>query len=142
MPLFAININAFAAEAIETLDDNTVLISINPEEPEELFRLKLDRNNPNILTVRFADVTKEHNYRGYIIRPISKETTLQILDFIEKNKDKNFIIHCAAGISRSAAVAQFISEAYGHGLKPNFWNVSHPNNYVLYMLRTKGEYKH
>lgn len=138
--LKAINIHAPAAESIESLDDNTVLISIN-NNFEELFPLKLNRNDPKILTVQFDDVTENKYYQGVIFkRRIDKETTLKILGFIEKNKEKNFIINCMAGRSRSGAVAQFISETYGHELKENFWKVSSPNNYVLYMLREKGEY--
>lgn len=140
--LFAININAPQAESIKKLPENHVLISINQEEPEELFPLKIDRNLPEVLTLRFSDITKPLDYKGQMLYPINKKQTLQLLEFIEKYKDKNFIIHCAAGISRSGAVAQFINETYGHSLKPEFWKVSHPNNYVLYMLRTKGEYKH
>lgn len=139
--LLAINICAPEAETFKFLPNNTVMISINQEEPHPLFPLKLDRNDSRILTVRFSDVTKEHEHHGEILHPINKETALQMLDFIERNKSKNFIIHCAAGISRSAAVAQFIHEKYGHELKPRFWSVSHPNNFVLGMLREKGDYK-
>ena len=137
----AININAFIAEKIYYLDDNTVLISINPEEPEELFRLNIDRNSSKVLTLRFSDVTKECGYKDSILHPINKQQTLDLLEFIERNKNKNFIIHCAAGISRSGAVALYIHETYGHELKPNFWQVSHPNNFVLNMLRNKGDYE-
>lgn len=137
--LKAININAPQAESITNLPDNTVLISIN-EEYEPLYPLKLDRNSSKILTVRFTDITKIIGRDGIMYHPIDKETTLKILEFIERNKDGNFIIHCAAGISRSSAVAKYISETYGHELKPQFEYLCHPNNYVLYMLREKGEY--
>lgn len=140
--LFAININAFAAESIKKLPKDHVLISINQEEPEELFPLQIDRNLPGVLTLRFSDLTKPLNYKGTILNPINKEQTLQLLAFIEKYKDKNFIIHCAAGISRSAGVAYFINEKYGHSLRPDFKQVSRPNFWVINMLRTNGEYKH
>lgn len=139
--LYAVNINAPSANLLQEFPENSVLISINSEEPDELFPLQLDRNDPRILTLRFSDLTKEHIYPDKILHPINKEQTLQLLQFIDKYKDKNFIIHCAAGISRSSAICLFIHETYGHELKPNFWKTSHPNNFVLGMLRNKGDYK-
>ena len=49
----------------------------------------------------------------------------QVLDFIERNADRCtvFPVHCEAGISRSAAVAKFISVRF---------NLQFPESYSLY----------
>ena len=58
-------------------------------------------------------------------------TAKEIVNFVRENKDKNFIVHCAAGVSRSSAVCMFIHLTYGHSLKGQFWYTSEPNSHVL-----------
>jgi predicted protein tyrosine phosphatase len=131
--LTATNISAYEAETIPVLPPNTVMISINREH-ECPFPLKLDRNSKNILTVKFSDITDIKEDNGIFYKPIDGLTTLQVLDFINLNKEKNFIVHCAVGRSRSAAICLFIHAFYGHKLKDNFWQVSIPNPYVIGQL--------
>ena len=118
------------AARIESLDDNSVLISIN-EEDLPLRKLKLDRNSSKVLTVVFSDVTAKVNVKGLVYNPIDTEQALKILDFVNINKNKNFYVHCAAGVSRSAAICLYLNLVHGHELKPNFWSVSRPNPFVL-----------
>lgn len=125
MPV-AINVPIFALRDMKELPENFVLISIN--EPEgDLYRLNFNREDPRILTLRFPDVT------GPIrnLTPLSHEMTLKILDFINLNKDKNFLVHCHAGVSRSSAVCLYIHLAHGHDLDANFWERSEPNTHVV-----------
>ena len=134
--LSAINISCVEAETITRLPENTVMISINNEH-EELHRLKLDRSKTNeILTLQFSDITSKQfdSFDGKSYNPLSVEQALKILDFININKDKNFIIHCSAGISRSSAVALYLNVFHGHELKPSFWKLCHPNRYVMGQL--------
>jgi predicted protein tyrosine phosphatase len=128
--LTATNIDAPTAALIEKLPENTVLISIN-EEHENAYYLQLNRKSPDILTVRFSDVTAPRPYGDKHYLPISNATALDIIGFIEKNKDKNFLIHCQAGISRSSAICIYLNIKYGHKLKENFWMVSNPNKFVV-----------
>jgi len=142
--LTATNISCVEAETIHTLPNNTVLISINNEH-EELHRLNLDRNNTkDILTLQFSDITAKQfdSYDGRAYNPLSVELALKILNFININKDKNFIIHCSAGISRSSAVALYIHIFHGHELKSEFWNLCYPNSYVIgQLVVVKNKYK-
>lgn len=127
----AINISAHEAEEIQYLPNDTVLISINPTDGE-LFPLKINREDARILTVRFDDVTDDKEYNGTIVkRKIDYETCLKILDFINLNKDKNFVINCAMGVSRSAAICLYLHLQHGHELKRRYWQTSNPNKYVL-----------
>lgn len=128
--LTAINISALEAEKIEHLSAQDVLISVNnPTEP--LHKLSIDRNSEHVLTLSFFDITGRLQYKGKLFYPISNEEAAKIVKFINKWQHKNFIIHCTAGVSRSSAIALFINLTYGHGLKPNFWEISDPNPYVL-----------
>lgn len=126
----AINICAEEAADIQTLPNNTVLISIN-DEYQDLYSLKLDRKDKRILTVVFTDITAQIEHLGKWYHPINAETSQQILNFIEVNKEKDQIIHCAAGISRSAAVCLFLHLFYNYELKKNFWKLSNPNKFVI-----------
>ena len=126
----ATNISCYEAEQIKYLPSNTVLISINEEELP-LRKLNLDRQSNKILTVRFNDITAPKEYNGTLIKPINFDTCLKILDFININQGKDFIIHCHAGISRSAAICLYLHIIHGYELKPNFWKTSKPNKFVL-----------
>ncbi len=129
--LTATNISCYDAAKIEELPSNTVLISIN-EEWDELNPLKLDRQSSKILTIKFSDITsRTETLEGKIYTPISGETVLKILDFININRNKNFLVHCARGISRSAAICLYLNIIHGHKLKDDFWKSARPNPYVL-----------
>lgn len=80
-------------------DDKTVLISITDPDREFLPENILNMFN-DTLSIQFWDI--EEAICQY--KPINKEKAIIIKEFILKNKDKNFIIHCEAGISRSAGV--------------------------------------
>ena len=52
--------------------------------------------------------------------------------------DITLIVHCLAGESRSAAIAQFVAETYGARLEP--WPSRHANQTVLALLRNPWRY--
>ncbi len=127
------NICAKEAEDIRYLPNNTVLISVN-EEHGDLWNLKLDRKDPRILTVRFSDVTKDCEKHGLIFHTITDEIALKILDFINTHEGKDVLVNCAAGVSRSGAIALYLNLFHGYELKPAFWSLSNPNKFVLGQL--------
>lgn len=59
---------------------------------------------------------------------IQPDQTKQLYDFIMKHKDKHFVIHCLAGISRSAAIAIFINELFVE----HFINAYYDHNGIVY----------
>ena len=125
----AINIDLHSAQKITCLDDSEVLISIGNHFGTEHVSIKNQEHK--ILKVVFDDVTAKLECKGEIFTPIDGYAALEIIKFIEQYKNKNFIVHCHAGISRSSAVCLYMHLFYGHKLKENFWNLSHPNPYVL-----------
>lgn len=89
-----------------TPDENTLLISINHPEDEKLpFPEWKD-----VLWLFFDDVTE--SVGGYTAFDL--DMAQQINSFVSKGY--NIVTHCQAGMSRSAAVAKWISEEYGHEL--------------------------
>ena len=118
------------ARDMKYLPTNSVMISINqPDTP--LFDLQINRNNGRVLTLQFNDVTAKMEIHGQSYYPITDRDAVEILDFIDKHRGKDFIVHCAAGISRSAAVCLYLNVMEGYELKKNFWQTSRPNPYVM-----------
>lgn len=89
------------------LNDSYALISINDTVKEEkIIHDAVSKNGvtSNIISVIFQDTDDSDC--------ISLEQAKQISQFVFDNEGKTFIVHCFAGISRSAAVAKFIDEYY------------------------------
>lgn len=87
----------YNAQEINKID--TVLISIH--DPSNLMHpdCKIEGFG-DVLQIQFWDI--EEDFGNY--KTISKEQGQELRGFIEKNKDKRFLVHCAAGQSRSAGV--------------------------------------
>lgn len=112
-------------------------ISINDTQgTPEIPHFKADKNNVKVMF--FDDVEEDLNHPKYgIIKAFTEQQAADLLDFIEKNKDKQLcMVHCAAGVSRSGAVGHFISDYfeqdYDQFKKTNPY--VHPNMKVLQLL--------
>lgn len=135
--------------------DKTALIEIMGEQDLLSMPHHFKKDHPNVLRLLFDDVDEpykvfklgstgdepyEREFR--MVVPMTKEQGQQILDFIKKNKDVgNFMVHCAAGVSRSAAVAKFITEYFG-GEDKDFYKLNpytHPNARILTILRNLSQ---
>lgn len=66
------------------------------------------------LRLNFDDVTHTLPIGGMIVVPFDEAMGSQVLDFIEGNLERNFVIHCDAGMSRSVAVASVMAMLYGY----------------------------
>lgn len=89
--------------------ENKLVISINDFVDGPLHALELNSHLfEHIVTQCFDDVSRPRE--GYTL--ISDEQAAEIADAVFKYKDKvdEIIIHCYAGISRSAAIAAAISK--------------------------------
>jgi predicted protein tyrosine phosphatase len=130
------NISKDAAEALTKLPKNTALISINNEHSVP-WDLKVSGELVHRQT--FSDIVTHREYITAAYNPINTDQAYEIAAFIERNKEKNFIVNCEAGISRSGAICLFIHKNYGHKLKERFWDVSHPNPFVFGKLQMAYE---
>jgi protein tyrosine phosphatase len=72
-----------------------------------------NENHSNVLNLDFDDVEKDVTLKdGLTYKSFSAQDAAKVIEFIEKNENKDFIIHCHAGISRSGAIAQFMRDYY------------------------------
>jgi predicted protein tyrosine phosphatase len=68
------------------------------------------QNHSNVLNVEFDDLAYQSDFGLAITDEIAKV----LYDFINSNiHRKTYVIHCMAGVSRSAAVGQFIDDIFG-----------------------------
>jgi predicted protein tyrosine phosphatase len=89
----------------EELKSNLVLISIT-EPDNEYIEENFKQGFYDVLETKFWDIEEDivsEDNKKYL--KITKEEGTKIKNFIFKNKNKKFLIHCAAGVSRSAGVA-------------------------------------
>lgn len=103
-------------------------------------------NKENVLVLYFDDTTKDMEVPILGTNEIKKVIAFtkkqadKIIDFLDKNKDKKLaVIHCAAGVSRSGAVGQFINDYFGGDyfkFKQNNPHI-HPNPHVSRLLNNK-----
>lgn len=132
---------------INNFDVPTIIISIRSTgdtPPKKLFL----HSNPQIksfITLAFDDVTTYHaNYY-----PITEQQAVKIAKFVMRHKDsvEQIIVHCDAGISRSAGVAAAIAK-YLNGSDDDFFVRSpytpnmtcyHKVLFALYIVETEAE---
>jgi protein-tyrosine phosphatase len=87
-----------------TENDALISISCTEDEMKEINSyLLFYRPNSKSFLCHFFD-----NDQG-----VDEETAKKLVKFIEQNAQKNFVVHCFMGVSRSGAVAKFINEYYG-----------------------------
>ncbi len=92
--------------AYEEGTPDRVIISITSSDD---WPVELRGNWGDVLRLEFHDVIKVmHGCTAFCTGDADA-----IHAFIEKHPDKDFVIHCAAGLSRSVAVGSFMAEIHG-----------------------------
>lgn len=94
-----------------TPQDNMAMISIRSPRLEVLLR----PGWKHLLILEFNDIDKKfHPWKLF-----DKNQAQQVIDFVESLPDEvdSLMVHCEAGISRSAAVALFIRDYYAPQLE-------------------------
>jgi len=84
------------------------------------------KSSYRVLNIDFDDLNVDLNYKGHLFRTITEEQALEIVNFIELNIGKDFIIHCGAGKSRSQGVFRFIIESYPEYYEETIENKDNP----------------
>lgn len=131
--------------------DKTALIEIMGEQNILSAPFYFKKDHPNVIRLMFDDVDEsykvfkldgtddiidEREFRMLV--PMNEEQGKLIVEFVKANQNVgNFIVHCAAGVSRSGAVAKFITEYFG-GEDKDFYKLNpytKPNQRILTILR-------
>lgn len=144
---------------------NYAVISIlTPKKVGEYWKHPLTAANGTVLNLDFSDLevddfmkvfsgkredlelrinynhTHVVNERGVVeAELLSKRDAERLYDFIVDNSDKNIVVHCEGGASRSVAVAKFILENFDgykltdRDIKPETMDRA-ANTWILYLL--------
>ena len=102
----------------ESHDFKTAIISITDTDKADVIFEKNEINGIRaVLKLKFDDVERDYKNEHCI----TKEDAESIVKFVNKNKSKvdKFIVHCEAGVSRSAGVGAAIMKA----LNGDDWDV-------------------
>ncbi len=72
---------------------------------------ELHPNWAEVLRLKFDDVLSRYDH----FYPITEDQAGQIITFLDTVQDRveKVVVHCLAGVSRSAGVAKFVAERYG-----------------------------
>lgn len=124
-----INLGKTQAENFTYQDDWACISIISPESREPDF---ICNRLSGIIRLSFHD--SDISDEGMQI--ITDEQSLEIVKFVETFYDKVplIVVHCEAGISRSAAVAAAFTNLYG-GSDSHFFRFFHPNMTVYSSIR-------
>ena len=138
-----LNINDQNVEEIP----ETCFISIN-DTHGQWSESWFNEDHSNVIRLWFDDISSDLETssptNNISVRAFTIEQAQQILDFIEKNKNKKtFIVHCTAGLSRSSGVGLFINDYFGLDYHQFMRNNprSLPNQHVLKVLNSLSRYK-
>lgn len=134
MNKLAINLNYEEAEEIKILPENTLLVSINFPNCLELNKLNIDRNDERVLTIFLHDIPIIPSKCTDQMMKENKPELEKFLKFYIKNRHKDFLIHCAMGKSRSAALCLFLKLVGLYKLKDNFLLTTYPNPCILQQI--------
>jgi hypothetical protein len=85
------------------------------------------------LKLSIWDLTEVVKWKEEILMPPSEGDARKLVNFLVKYQDKSVICNCAAGVSRSGAVAQFCHDFLGHKWSEFYRGVALPNS-TLYRL--------
>ena len=118
----------FAKQAKE----KTALVSI-VEKSREPIQFNENENIVDIFRLYLNDICNDifdkDDSNKMILKAPEQEDFNGLKDFIDKYKDFNIVVHCAAGVSRSAGVAMAIGEYLGIDT-----DISTSKNYAPNML--------
>ncbi len=122
-------ITKYNTDAFLEMNNEAVAISIITDESEK-FDLNPAWSDSIQLEFEDADDSNPNCF--------SEEQAEILFNFINKNRNKKLIIHCTAGVSRSAAVALFIEEyLLGNQIELHRSSYCNYNRHVFKLLRNE-----
>lgn len=110
-----------------------------PEIPDSVISNSILGKLPN-LKISFWDCTEVvQDVLGDFYLPPDPLHAAKILQFIQENRGKNFIINCKAGISRSGAICKFLEEYLDYEWI-NGKDRARPNSLLVELLKQEFDY--
>ena len=123
--------------------DDHIIISVN-EVGEEPYSIRENDACQATLRLHFDDCEEADrsvaSWNGRQAQPMTDEQAHEIITFVQQNQNVALIVvHCAAGVSRSPAIAAALSYMFiGPGSEERFFKRHVPNRDVYRKLLQKG----
>lgn len=140
---FVVNVPRVAAENWHTPTGDPVWISIyEPDCPaSNISNDILERHD--FLKIPLWDLTEPVPLvgRGEMAYPPSEKDAARIVEFIERNRGRNLVVNCAAGVARSGAVAEFCHRKLGYNWLAIGRQFALPNVVLREMLGKEWEHR-
>lgn len=133
-------VNCLNDDNVEELTDKAFISIIGTEDVLKYYLEETDtkhwlkNNHINVLNLEFDDASCDTQFEAYKAFAISEKQAEQIVNFVEENKGKTIICHCRAVLSRSYAIALWISKNFDGYSDIEEYKKGHPNMEVLRKL--------
>ena len=129
---------------LEGKDPYIIISILSPdlEQPTPNVSFTASEYLKDVLHIRFHDLDESIEWPPHsdqILEPMSKEQALEIAAFVLEHPETNILVHCEAGISRSAGVADAIAEALGGTPKLGRFTNMHVYHMVQQAFQTRGK---
>jgi predicted protein tyrosine phosphatase len=116
------------------LPENLVWISIaEPGDQRSIVSNKYLDRCAN-LKLAFWDIREPMEFKGETLQPPSERDARKIVKFLLQHSEKSVYVNCAAGVSRSGAVAQFCADFLGHKWLDHCKDCAIPNSRLYTLL--------
>lgn len=135
------NISRKVARASPNIPENTIWISIEEPDVETSIVNNLAWSNLPKLTLQFWDVTESLVLPDYTANPVTEKQVNEILEFLLKYPTHDVIVNCAAGVSRSGAIAQFCQDILSYKWDETTKRKATPNHLLYRMLVNQYQIK-
>jgi len=102
---------------VESLKNHAFISIIGTKECQEHYLNEDEYHwfkeyHDNVLNLEFDDIEQDVNWKGHQFKAMTENDAKRIVDFIDNNIGKTFIVHCRAGRSRSQGIFRYITEMY------------------------------
>lgn len=120
----------FSESKASALFGSSTLGMISISNPDRIADKVKEENWGALLRLQFHDIPRA--WQNYVL--FTDEQADEIIDFLDVNADicKFIYVHCAQGVSRSAAVSRFIAERFG--IPFDYWKARLYNPHVYETL--------
>ena len=94
------------------------------------------QDHSNVLNIVFDDIDPKSKAGEPTLVLFDEDHARKIINFVHKNKGRNFFVHCTAGVCRSGAVASFINSLFDYDYQTFIEDnpAIQPNQHVLKIL--------
>ena len=114
---------------------DTVWVSISePGDDTSKVQNTLLESVPNLQTAFYDATPPTYDMGRFTMHPATEEDIAPLVDFLVEHQEKDVVVNCAFGVSRSGAVAQFCQNVLNYNWNPQCKNQANPNKYIYALM--------